>query len=372
MPLPADLRACLTDPDFWRAYFFENDTTEDEDDDDYDDSSIVVEFSVGGGYGLVLDICVGLRSINLAMRTPDSSEPLDLGWDDQAHWHPDALRWAELDLIARAAAVLDHTLRHPGPVLALAGRFVVLGSGDDLDAVTPMMDAAFGTPPAPQADVDPEVPMLDVDFGPPRPVETWWPRTRDWLHRIDGRYNGVVWQQDEAGVWTVHQDEAENIDRDLYSLRGPDGDFPFAAWQELMAAAEATLKTADLPTPESPIEQCWIDEERTAAPRGSLVAARNGPSPLRDSRRYLFTLKLPVAGRSKDYPVEVRTDLNRALRQADLGWAESSGSTVIPGSGQTAAGVSIGVTGDLDSGVAVIRQVLARHRADPAGLTAGH
>lgn len=368
--LPAVLQARLDDPDFWRAYFFDA-STDDEDDEDEENeaepgvSPLVAEFPVGGGYSLVLDIDTGLGVVRLGMRTPDSAQTLELGWDDQAHWHPDALRWTELDLIARAAAVVDPALRHPGPVLALAARFVVLDHGDNLDAITPLMDAAFGPPPSPGMKTDPMMPTLPIDFGPPVPVATWWPRTRDWLHRVDGRHSGVAWRQDDARTWTVDQDLSVDVDRYLYSLRRPGGEFPLAAWRDLLIAAETTLATGDLPTPSGPAEQCWTDEERAELPRGSLIAERYGPSPLRDSRRYRLELELPVEGRSNAYAHAVRIDLHRTLREADRGWAEMSGSTLAPGRGWTMMTLSIGVVDSLDAGVALIRQVLRRHRIGP-------
>jgi hypothetical protein len=370
VPLSDELQARLGDPAFWRAYFFDDHVPDETDEDDYqgdehDASPLVVEFPVGGGYALVLDIGAGFSMIKLGMRTPDSGQTLELGWDDQAHWHPDALRWAELDLIARAGAIVDPRLRHPGPVLALVARFVVLDHDDNLDAITPLMDAAFGPPPLPRLDVDPLAPTLPIDFGPLVPVATWWPRTRDWLHRVDGRHSGVAWHRHDDGTWTVDQQDENDVDRYLCSLRRPGGEFPFADWRKLVTAAEATLATGDLPTPASSIEQCWTAEERTATPRGSLIAARFGPSPLRDSRRYLLTLELPVRGRSSSYELAVRTDLDRTLREADRGWAESSGATWSPGRGWTAATFGIGVIDSLDAGIALIRQVLRRHRADP-------
>lgn len=362
MPLPAELRARLDDPDFWRAYFFD-DSTQDGDEEDQEDeheaSPLVVQFPVGGGYMLVLDINVGLGRVTLGMRCPDSAQTLTLGWDDQAHWHPDALRWTELDLIARAAAVVDPALRHPGPVLALAARFVVLDHTDYLDAIIPLMEAAFGPTPTPRIELDPTTPMLPIDFGPPVPVAVWWPRTRDWLHRVDGRYSGVEWHRDEVGTWTVDQDDSDEVDRYLYSLRCPGGEFPFAAWQDLLAAAETTLATGDLPTASSRAEQCWIDEERAALPRGSLVVDRFGPSPLRDSRLYRLRLELSVQGRPNAYANALRTDLDRTLREADRGRAE------IFGHGQSAVMLSIGVVDSIDAGTALIRQVLRRHRASP-------
>lgn len=220
MPLPATLKTRLDDPSFWRAYFFDDGADTDDDDDDMADESIIVEFAVGGGHALVLDIDSGLDMIDLGLRGPGDDEVLEIGWDDQAHWHPDTLRWAELDLIARAAAVLDPTLAHPGPVLALTARFVVLDASDDVEAITPLMDAAFGTPP---------------------PGAPWWPRTSTWLRKADGRRHGIAWQRDANGDWAVDQAESAGGDRDLYSVRRPGSKFPFEAWRELLAAAEATV-----------------------------------------------------------------------------------------------------------------------------------
>ncbi|WP_146169058.1 hypothetical protein [Actinoplanes italicus] len=228
MPLPVELQKRLDTPEFWRAYLFQENHLEDSDEDwddedvedDTEDEPIVVEIPVGGGYALVLDIGGEFDMVDLGMRTPDSAEILEIGWDDQAHRHPDTLRWAELDLIARAAAVVDPTLRHPGPVLALAGRFVILGPADDLDAITPLMDAAYGPPP---------------------PGAGFWPRTRDWLDRADGRPHGIAWQRNPDGDWAVDQAGTDNPGRDLYSVRRSGSAFPFAAWRHLLAAAEATL-----------------------------------------------------------------------------------------------------------------------------------
>ncbi|MEU4620631.1 hypothetical protein AB0G04_11720 [Actinoplanes sp. NPDC023801] len=351
MPLPAELHKRLDTPEFWRAYLFQADVVDDEDDWDDDDldedeaeaGSIVVEIPVGRGYALVLDIDGELDMVDLGMRTPGSAEILEIGWDDQAHWHPDTLRWAELDLIARAAAVADPTLRHPGPVLALAGRFVILGPGDDLDAITPLMDAAFGPPP---------------------PGAGFWPRTRDWLHRADGRPHGIVWRPDAAGDWAVDQAETANVTRDLYSVRRPGSAFPFAAWRELLTAAEETLAAGPLPTPENDTERAWVDETTTGAPRGSLIAARFGPSPLRASRRFDLALDLPDTGRRHSYAAEVCADLNRTLREADRGTAMVTGGT--SGGRQTSTLIDIGVVDDLDAGIALVREVLSRHAPDPA------
>lgn len=220
MPLPAELQPRLDDPAFWRAYFWESDEDGDEENDD-EDEEFAVELPVGEGYALLLSFDSSCDYISLEMRTPEDDDTVELGWDDQAHWHPDVLRWAELDLIARAVAVTDPRLPHPGPVLALTSRFVVLGPDDDPEAIVPLLDSAFPAAAGPN-------------------------RTRDWLRRADGGPHNITWQQDADGNWAVDQGRNPG-DRDLYSLRTLGSNFPYAAWQELLAAATATLEAAALP-----------------------------------------------------------------------------------------------------------------------------
>lgn len=40
---------------------------------------------------------------------PGAARPVELGWDDLAHWHPHTLRWSEADLLCRAVALADPT-----------------------------------------------------------------------------------------------------------------------------------------------------------------------------------------------------------------------------------------------------------------------
>jgi hypothetical protein len=333
MPLPADLRARLRDPNFWRRYFFEAGAGEEKEHVEH-----TAEFPVGDGYALTVGI--NDHAIHLDLCTPD--ETVTLGWDDQAHWMPDTLRWAELDLIGRAAAVADPEVRHPGPVLALAGRFVVLDGADDLDRITPMMDAAFG----------------------PAPEPVWWPSTRNWLCKADGRHDGIAWAE-HGEDWTVDQVREGGVDRYLHSLRRAGGDFPFAAWRGLLTAAERTVAGGPLPTPVTPAEQGWIDEERTGAPRGSLIAARCGASPLRNFRRYHLDLELAAQGRPGNFAIAICHDLDRVLREADLGWAEFSGGVSSADGTPITTDVTVGVLDRLDEAVALISMVLRRHDITP-------
>ncbi|MBO4165013.1 hypothetical protein [Micromonospora antibiotica] len=396
MPLAADLRDLLKDPSFWSAYE-RSDGDDGADDERWEDHpGWTLTADVGGGHTLVLEIDIELGMVNLGVCPPGVTEPLQLGWDDDAHPFPHALRWDELDLIARAVALRDPDLPHPGPLLALVSRFVLLGEHDDLDAVTPLLAAAFGTGPADAA---------------------YWPTARSWLYRCDGRGRGVTWQRDDAGNWTVDQDEDQSGDFTLYSLRGPESEFPFDAWRELLAAAGRTVSDAvpgpardalgDLPAravadrdlslagqtgrslaaagvghpvilrgldgPTDPAEVCWILETVTGAAQGSLVARWFGPSALRVARRYRLDLHLEVGGRPdpRGYASTVTRDLDRALRDRGLGHAEQTGSSMrrdaSGGYVTHAVSVDIAVFDDLAAGTDLVRHTLLRH--DPAPET---
>lgn len=396
VPLPADLRDLLKDPSFWSAYDRCDDDGADDDERWEDHPGWTLTADVGGGHTLVLEIDIDLGMVNLGVCPPGVTEPLQLGWDDDAHPFPHALRWDELDLIARAVALRDPDLPHPGPLLALAGRFVLLGEHDDLDAVTPLLAAAFGTGPADAAH---------------------WPTVRSWLYQCDGRGRGVTWQRDDAGNWTVDQDEEQGGDFTLYSLRAPESEFPFDAWRALLAAAGRTVAEAvpaaardtlgDLPAravadrdlslaaqtgrtlaaagvghpvvlrglaePTDPAEVCWILETVTGAARGSLVARWFGPSALRGARRHRLSLHLAVGGRPdpRGYATTVTRDLDRALRDRDLGHARQSGSSMrrdaAGGYVTHAVSVDIAVLDDLAAGTDLVRHTLLRH--DPAPET---
>ena len=143
------------------------------------------------------------------------------------------------------------------------------------------------------------------------------------------------------------------------------------AWRDLLAAAENTLRSGPLPIAENEAERCWIEEVRAGLPYGSLIAKHFGPSPLRGSRRHLLTLHLPVDGQPLTYAQHLRSALNRALREADLGWADSSGSTIQPGKGLTEVRFEVAIVDDLGSGLALVKDILRQNNAEPGAELRG-
>lgn len=316
--MPNEMRAGLRDPRFWAMYFFERefyfgpDPDADLDDDDLDDEAFDlpdpehdVLFGVGDGHGVELTVSDGRTE--LGVRVPGVEEAHSVGWDDQAHFQPHVFRWAELDLVCRAAALRDAELRHPGPVLALLGRFLVVTGYDDVEVITSMLHAAF-------------------TGLRPDGTDGFWPDAHgNVVRRADYRGQGVVWHRDEDGNLSVWKDLDAMRGEDLYSLRwapaeaGPDA-YPWAAWRATLAAAERTLARAVEPRwlanayapavldraiadrdpaaatelaaalakagctnatilsaltdPVHPTERSWVLELLSTAPRGRLVSAR--------------------------------------------------------------------------------------------------
>jgi hypothetical protein len=314
--LPADLRDQFHDPEFWTAFFMQGDEDPWGDDRWEQAGQFTADFPVGGGHAVRLDIRMDLTSFELELLSPGNDVPSSLGWDDDAQWHPHVFRWEELDLVCRAVALTEPSLRHPGPALALLWRFAVIGEHDDLDRITPLVDAAFVAL------------RPDAQAG-----NGWWPRVWNTFGNQDLRDASVVWQRDAQGNWSVTQDES--LDRpgpDLYSLRwtpdepGDESSFPFTAWRALLDQARRTLDNAvdtrwladpavtevvariheerdlalapelgralagagcDVPAilsglsePVHPAETCWLLELITSAPHGSLVKKFLEPVPV--------------------------------------------------------------------------------------------
>src|SRR5947207_3303665 len=138
------LRAILQDPDFWAMFFFSSETYfqpyampryQYADLNAFETPDEVVGFPAGGGQSL--QISLRDKYCGLELFPPGAAEEITIGWDwdDPEDAHPYVLRWEELDLLCRAAALLDPGLRHPGPMLALLGRFLLITDDDDVAVI---------------------------------------------------------------------------------------------------------------------------------------------------------------------------------------------------------------------------------------------
>ncbi|WP_418955360.1 hypothetical protein [Streptomyces tritici] len=383
MPLPEDFAELTAHPDFWGVYLFEGEDAGPFEDDDEDGDGDGVEavsaaFGAGGGHALVLDVDLGAESVELGLAVPGREEAAELGWDDRAHCHPHVMSWAELDLLARAVALHDPELRHPGPVLALLARFAFLTEGDDPDGVVPYVDAAFGA----------------VRPGGECGVRA---DTRDWFEARDLRDEPVRWTAGPGGVPAALAEGESSLD----TLRTADSDFPFAAWGALLAEAEETvaaavrqpaladpavrealdrasapggheaaapladaLRTAGyeqpvllraLTEPVGRAETAWAVATLAGLPTGTVAGRWYGRSPLTGARSWDLVLRLatpePVVGLAET--------LDEALREARLGRAE------IAGGGSDHTSLDVLVRDDLDGGVSLVAESLVRHGLAP-------
>ena len=326
--MPDNLRGYLHDPGFWRAFSFADDS-----DRWRDAAELIAEFPVGGNHAVRLELNMDITLFELGLLPPGAQKPLSVGWDDQARWHPHVFRWEELDLVCRAAALTERQLRHPGPALALLWRFAIIGEHDDVDTITPLVDAAFTT-------LRRDDPARALPFAEGEGVEDepYWPQIWHQFDAQDMRNSEVVWHRDAYGNWSVTQDlEASRAGKSLHSMRwtpeepGDDSYFPFTAWRAMLdqarhtladavdarwlvdddvtrlleqIAAERDLSIADelgralaaagcdnpviltgLTDPVHPAEICWILELITATTQGALIKRFLEPVPTVDPNR---------------------------------------------------------------------------------------
>jgi len=422
-------RPPFSDPEFWTACFFdeyagdlpgacaESDDEDAEDDESpYDDDGPLITCDLGAGYALLLS---GSRyGVSLQLAHPGAEEPVELGWDDLAHWHPHALRWSEVDLVCRAAALDDADASYPGPYLALLSRFGPVCSEADAAAGIPLLREAFA-----------HLPGLDS-----------YQRTA-YAARGDIRAFGVEWKQHhETGWWYPEQggfseDEAADtspggegnsgvgrysedcLAGDLYSLREPDeSEFPFAALGAALERARArcaalrdqhwavqpevqtALKTfASQPGTERQHRTALLDALQTAgctdpavlgaladdagelralvmaelllgAEPGSLVRAHcdvEAPHPMRAYYAHAF---VPVASDAPraGFASRLRPHLNAVLRAAGLGSISHGPARVGRVDGTDADDLPLELIEDWHAGLELVRRVL-REAGAPEG-----
>lgn len=247
MPLHEPLLKAMRERQFWTDWFFLTDAhlgdysaicNREEPSRDSTRRHHQIDFALPDSFGLSLDVSEGLGYFNLDLVAPDGSKTT-LGWDDQAHWHPHALRWEELDAFCRYIALTDPTLPHPGPLL-IVSRFAPLCHGEDSDHVFSLMQSAWRT--------------LNGLLSPTE--------RREVLDRIERRQEGFRWRFDEDIGWTLYQDDPNRWT--LYTLRQRDSEFPFAALQEVYVTTRRALREFVHPS--------WLRGEATLRVANALAA----------------------------------------------------------------------------------------------------
>ena len=213
MPVSNELLTAVQTQRFWPDYTF-----------DTEPQSAGIDYSfslpVAKRYAIRLSFDDEFLGIDLGFAHPGGTS--ELGWDDQAHFHPHVLRWDELELISRASAKLDPRLQHPGITILLLSRFSPICGSDDIEHIRPIVRAAWRT-----------LGILNDD------------QIESELSRYDCRLGGFVWKLSEPLGWTIHQSEEDFLRSgiDLYTTRCAENpSFAFEQWNQLIAAARETVK----------------------------------------------------------------------------------------------------------------------------------
>ncbi|MFF2890162.1 hypothetical protein [Paenibacillus sp. NPDC057967] len=199
--IPSELLYSRT---FWDRYFWQL-----QDDFSYEmleDNPI--HFQLTEEHVLLLDPGDDFSYISLSFQYEDEEE-IEIAWDDEAHFHPNVLRWSEYKAIVTRIAEA-HEIDSWIPALLLR-RFVGIQSMDELQAVSAWeleMRKASGL----YAEAE---------------LKEWFEQSivqaeEDWVN-IDRR-----WVYREPLGWVVEGEDA-------YSLRNSDNTpFPFPQWNQML------------------------------------------------------------------------------------------------------------------------------------------
>ena len=309
MAILQTLRETLADARFWSAYFgrgwFEAGVP------GGDGGSIAL--SPAAGYELAVGWGGDRPGLTLDFTFPGGSGPVEIGSERAGHDCGVILPWDELDGIARAVAVRDRDLEHPGVGTLLLLPFAPIRPGAEVDRIFPVVEAAFRS----------------LGLFSEGEIDAF-------LERLDRRREAVTWASRDPRGWVLDLPDkiGDGIDHEGFATRdddcgdGPDpAEFPHEAWARLLAAARRTCREA--------IRSDWL-----LGPAGRIVRIAAETGDFRD----LPTLadKLVAAGCD-------RPEVIRALRNP----AQAA-----------RAGVVLEVLGGLEPG-SVIRRHFGPSRREP-------
>jgi hypothetical protein len=224
------IRRIVLDYGFWDGYL--DRPWEDFDDDPPKHMSELVLLTAGE-MSLEIRVLQNPNLMTLFLRQGDELLP-ELGYDDDcAQFLPWTFRWAELEYIARLAALRDAALRHPGPLLALLSRFTPLTTEEEVRLAQPMLAVALNL----------------LSQGPPFPEPRFGPTVRERLAYQLGHWDcrekgsGSQWISTAEG-WALT--EAGEDGWAPLTIRSPGyAGFPFLQWaafmNDVVAAYRATV-----------------------------------------------------------------------------------------------------------------------------------
>jgi len=166
-----------------------------------------VELSLSEEYALLVDIEEELLDVTLLLSGRSGLEPVQLGWDDQVHFHPYVFRWAELEAISRHFRAEDPDAGFI-PFLLLY-RFAAVTQQEDLNHIRSTVEAAWRS----------------LDLFSEGEIQAFIKQT---IRPLD------------TAEWTQHPRFGWVLEGEAYSLRQAENeDFPHADLQKLLNQADA-------------------------------------------------------------------------------------------------------------------------------------
>jgi hypothetical protein len=188
--------------EFWTDYFFLSQANEGL------FESAEISLPLPDRHSLLIRFTPALQMISLGLMLP-SGDITEIGWDDQAHFHPHALRWEELETIVNYAVRSTESLFVSELPFLLLYRFSPI-TQSEVGFALPRIERvlkgiAF---------------LRDYEIG-------------ELTKLSDCADRDVQWELSSDGLWYVYG-------ADAYSLRVPENDqFPFQLLQELVSSARS-------------------------------------------------------------------------------------------------------------------------------------
>lgn len=360
MPIPEALRALASARRFWTDFFWNTEAEEEY----YSalEETVHLDFPVTSDHAcpyISLEFTNDLSSLSLDLKI--GSESHQLGWDDQAHWHPHVLRWDELDLICRAIARREPELPHPGLPLLLLHRFAPIcgergGEDDDADFASSLLDAAWRR----------------LGLFSDREIQQL-------IERYDARDAGFRWRPGGVeGTWVLCQEKLDaegdlSSSRSLYTLRSEYEVGGRAESEEEDESDEEEYEDDIEPFPHTGL-MTMLEAARETVLRSisgesipdGILASEHPPRPHYTLRsKYSMRLSLPLQDGPRPLVrgarARVISPLSRILSDLDIGSAQLSGECSTLKDGVRVAVdkfVSVQIEGDRARGMCVIREVL--------------
>lgn len=215
--------------------------------------------------GAEMIVYAGIEGLFAEFAERGRSQPVEMGRDDGFRPFPHCLRWAELDLLGRAIALSEPSLRHPGIFVALLARLAPITDDKDAEHAVPLLESAFRS-------------LIKLDAR----------AFQHLLRHFDHRAAHFRWENVQGYGWSIHQSrEARDVTGiPLYTERSAGGGFPNEAFR-------VAIENLRVRFGESLKENWFVANEKAILSNALVAAEKRNPPRLRDLSRVLESSNCP-------------------------------------------------------------------------------